>query len=96
MAEGWQETFTASLSSSAFDKGGNLQLTFTVTPEDKYTAMPITDIRGRQFTLNVSTVSKRVFAGKEGIEEARRRVQARKEARATLPHLSLEDDCDGI
>ena len=45
--------FVGHLTTSKFDRNGNLQLIFTVDPTDKYKAIPLTDIRGRNFTVSV-------------------------------------------
>lgn len=65
---------TADLTKSGLDGDGNLTLTFTVHPAAKYDLMPITDIKGRAFKLELSTASSRVFAGPEGLAAARERV----------------------
>jgi hypothetical protein len=72
----WRAEGMADLTNSTFDREGNLTLTFTVHPESKYDLLPITDIKGRAFNVEVSTASERVFAGREGLEEARKRVRA--------------------
>jgi hypothetical protein len=70
----WEAEGQGDLTNSSIDREGNLTLTFTIHPESKYALMPITDIKGRAFTVRVSTASKRVFAGPAGLEEARKRV----------------------
>ena len=72
---GWQAAGSADLTNSSFDREGNLTLTFTVHPGSKYDLLPITDIKGRAFELQVSTASHRVFAGRAGLEEAKARVR---------------------
>jgi hypothetical protein len=73
MSEGWNASGKADLTGTGLDREGNLTLTFTVAPESKYELLPISDIRGRAFELSIRTQSKRVFAGKDGLEEARNR-----------------------
>lgn len=68
-------TGAADLTNSGFDREGNLTLTFTVHPGSKYDLIPVTDIKGRAFTLTIKTASSRVFAGRKGMEEARRKVR---------------------
>lgn len=83
MSDGWAGECKAELSSCGLDKDGNLTLTFTVDSNDKYSILPISDIRGRAFQISISTASKRVFAGKDGIEAARQRRIDREAARDT-------------
>lgn len=72
MSNSWAGT--ADLTKSGLDGDGNLTLTFTVHPASKYDLMPITDIKGRAFKMEIATASSRVFAGPEGLAEARARV----------------------
>lgn len=82
MAEGWREAdVKAQLNNATFDRDGNLVLTFMVEPQHKYDVLPITDIKGRAFLLHIECASRRVFAGKEGVAEAKERVKARAAAR---------------
>lgn len=43
--------FEADIPKFSINPKGQLTLTLVVTPEDKYLAMPITDIQGRRFTI---------------------------------------------
>ena len=45
--------FGADMPKPSFDRNGNLVLQLIVNPEDKYKAMPLTDIRGRRFHITV-------------------------------------------
>lgn len=47
--------FTADMPVAAFDANGNLVIKLLVHPEFKYNAMPLTDIRGRRFTVTIHT-----------------------------------------
>ena len=71
---GWEASGSADLTNASIDREGNLTLTFTIHPGAKYDMLPITDIKGRAFELKVSTASRRVFAGRAGLEEAKARV----------------------
>lgn len=88
MAEGWERKgIKAEMSKVGFDKNGDLTITFTVPDKkSKYDVLPITDIKGRMFELDIRCLSTRVFAGEEGLAEIKERNQQRKLAR------KLEDD----
>jgi len=45
--------FSAHIPAGAFDRDGNLVFKVVVAAEDKYKAMPLTDIRGRTFNITV-------------------------------------------
>lgn len=83
-------TFTADLSKPAFDPNGRLTLTFTVDPDDKWTAAPLTDLMAKKFEVTVTTKSRRVFAGEAGKEARKARVQERRRAR------DLEEKAAGV
>lgn len=46
--------FTGDISKFTFDAKGNLVMTFVVSPENKWAALPLTDIRGRRFLVTIS------------------------------------------
>lgn len=77
--------FVAHLHSTKFDRNGNLQLIFTVDPTDKYKAIPLTDIRGRNFTVSVYADRGRtplVQRGTLGVYAAQMKVKERRADRA--------------
>lgn len=44
--------FRADIPKFAFDAKGNLVIHLRVVPDDKWLALPLTDIRGRRFTFH--------------------------------------------
>lgn len=44
--------FRADIPKFAFDTKGNLVIHLRVVPDDKWLALPLTDIRGRRFTFH--------------------------------------------
>jgi len=70
--------FQGHLSSFRFDRDNNLVLMVTVNAPDKYNAMPLTDVRGRSFSMSVYAERGRrplVRAGTLGVYDARERVK---------------------
>lgn len=51
--------FQADVAKFSFDTKGNFILTLVVSPEHKWAALPLTDIRGRRFTAAFYTVPNR-------------------------------------
>ena len=70
--------FGGHVSSFGFDRDNNLVLKITVAATDKYLAMPLTDVRGRQFGVSIYAERGRrplVRRGKLGVYDAQERVK---------------------
>lgn len=63
--------FRADIPKFAFDIKGNLVIHLRVVPEDKWAALPLTDIRGRRFTFQAFTAPARAKKLKEAMERPR-------------------------
>ena len=64
--------FTADIPKFLMTPKGQLAMTVLVTPEDKYLAMPLTDIVGRQFTFRVYANQSRAKRVRETLDAGRR------------------------
>lgn len=63
--------FEADIPRFSIDTKGRLTLTLVVVPEDKYLAMPITDIQGRRFTIRAYAATQRAPRLRAKMEAAR-------------------------
>lgn len=64
--------FKADIVKFTFDSKGNLVITLLVANEDKWDALPLTDIRGRRFTFKALTAKARAVRLKEAMATAPR------------------------
>lgn len=63
--------FEADIPKYSINAKGRLVLTVEVMPEDKYLAMPITDIQGRRFTIRAYAATTRAPRLRAKMEAAR-------------------------
>lgn len=77
--------FQADMPKSSIDKDGQLVITLVVPIEDKYKAMPLTDIRGRRFNVSVFAKEGRRPMIREGVLAVYDGIE-RKQARAADRH----------
>lgn len=62
--------FQADIPKFTFDSKGNLVITLVVSPEHKWAALPLTDIRGRRFTFQAFAAPGRAARVKAKMAEA--------------------------
>lgn len=88
--------FEADIPKYSINAKGRLVLTVEVMPEDKYLAMPITDIQGRRFTIRAYAATTRAPRLRAKMEAARVAMEPASEwERLMLVLTNPAEDDDG-
>lgn len=85
--------FEADIPKYSINAKGRLVLTVEVMPEDKYLAMPITDIQGRRFSFRIYTNTQRAPRLRSRLDTARVAMQPASDWERLV--LTLSDPAEG-